>query len=225
MSRRPDLRLWAPLWAGLALFAWREASRPAPEPEPPPARATSLPLPALVAQSSKPQRYELLPARSTVRFRVDHGDDTGLWTCAGVRGRLELDPDPTRCVLELQLDLATLEPAGTGTTALDLAHLLGVNRHGEVTYRATLQTTTQAPLPGLLHRVWLGSLYFGNRVVRQPMAVWQCAMPAQPLRLQGHGPVAWHTYGLPHRRLLGLFEENYGVSLGLDLAWQRSTNR
>jgi hypothetical protein len=141
-----------------------------------------------------------------------------------VKGTLDLEPDGTG-ELELVLDLATLQPlhgaAGGGDRGIDLAHVLGVYRGSTIVYRARLAATTTSDLPGVSQRTFLGTLRLGSQVLTQPMQLWQCALPGQPLRLQGHGTVAADQYGLPTRRWLALFPEDHAVTLGLDLAWRR----
>lgn len=218
-----DLRVWLPLAIAGVCFGLRAT------PTPPPAplgevRAITLPAMHGLPPSTKPQRLELDPERSSVRFLVSGLAQELLVACPGVKGTLDLAPNGTG-ELELVLDLATLQTlhgaAGGDDRGIDVAHVLGVYRGSTIVYRARLAATTTSDLPGVSQRTFLGTLRLGSQVLTQPMQLWQCSLPGQPLRLQGHGTVAADQYGLPTRRWLALFPEDHAVTLGLDLAWRR----
>lgn len=218
-----DPRVWLPLAIAGVCFGLR--ATPIPPPAPLDAvRAITLPELRGLPPSTKPQQLELDPERSSVRFLVAGLPQELLVACPGVKGTLDLAPNGTG-ELELVLDLATLQPlhgaAGGGDRGIDVAHVLGVYRGSTIVYRARLAATTSSDLPGVSQRTFLGTLRLGSQVLAQPMQLWQCSLPGQPLRLQGHGTVAADQYGLPTRRWLALFPEDHAVTLGLDLAWRR----
>ena len=218
-----DPRVWLPLAIAGVCFGLR--ATPIPPPAPLDAvRAITLPELRGLPPSTRPQQLELDPERSSVRFLVAGLPQELLVACPGVKGTLDLAPNGTG-ELELVLDLATLQPlhgaAGGGDRGIDVAHVLGVYRGSTIVYRARLAATTSSDLPGVSQRTFLGTLRLGSQVLAQPMQLWQCSLPGQPLRLQGHGTVAADQYGLPTRRWLALFPEDHAVTLGLDLAWRR----
>jgi len=223
-----DWRLWLPLAIAAIAGAGRELTiSPMPATEPP-VTALALPRPRLLTLPVRDQAYDLDADRSCVRFLVEGEGQELLVQCAVVSGSLELRAEPADSVLELRLDLGSVVPTAprqAGEPAVDLRHLLGVHRGNELAFRGSLLSTSTAPVPGLLHHLWLGTMRFGNRLVRQPIALWQTALPGQPLRLQGHGTVEVEPYGLPRRVWLGLVEERHVVTLGLDLAWKRRASR
>lgn len=219
-----DPRVWLPLALAAAALLVRETTWQHVLDATPHSEAIELPIPRLVAGPQHDQSYDLDAAHSSVRFLVGSEGRELLVRCPVVQGRLDLRADPAASVLELRLDLASLVPVVPGEGGepeAGLRHLLGIRRGEEIIYRATLVSTSTAPVPGLLHRLWQGSLRFGGRIVRQPMGLWQTALPGQPLRLQGYGTVGTDAYGLPRRSWLGLVEEHHVVTLGLDLAWKR----
>lgn len=223
-----DWRLWLPLAIGTVAWAGREVTAAPVAAAEPPVTALALPLPRLLTLPVRDQVYDLDAERSYVRFLVEGEGEELLVQCPVVSGSLELRADPAASVLELRLDLGSVVPTEEGPrseAAIDLRHLLGVHRGNELIFRGTLLSTSTAPVPGLLHHLWLGTMRFGNRVVRQPIALWQTALPGQPVRLQGHGTVAVEPYGLPRRVWLGLVQERHVVTLGLDLAWKRRASR
>lgn len=201
-------------------FAWRALPQK-PSPPLPAIRATDLPTLPNLPPGKKNLDLELDAEHSSVRFLVTGLDEDLLVGCPAVTGRLVLTDAGTHGVLELQLDLASLEPLQGAERGLDLAHVLGVHRGATITYRGELVATTSSDLPGVQQRTWLGQLRFGAQVLLQPMQLWQCSLPGKPLRLQGHGTVAGDRYGLPTRHWLALFPEAHAVTLGLDLAWRR----
>ncbi|MBM4063333.1 MAG: hypothetical protein FJ265_19875 [Planctomycetes bacterium] len=219
-----DPRVWLPAALAALLLGSREALRPGSPTSPAAAAAVELPTPKLVPAGPRDQAYDLDAARSSVRFLVEGEGRELLATCSVTSGRLDLRADAPSSTIELQLDLGSLVPAAGDGTALpeaELLHLLGVHRGVEVSYRGTLTSTTTAPLPGLVHRLWTGSFRFGHRAVRQQVGLWQAALPGQPLRLQGYGTVVADDYGLPVRSWLGFAPERHAITLGLDLAWRR----
>lgn len=224
-----DPRVWLPLALASVVWAGREATQPPPLPPLPHADGVPLPVPTLLTLPNRDQGYDLDPAASCVRFQVEGEGQKSLFQCHVCSGKLDLRADPRDSTLELRLDLASLAPVGAPAAVLatlDLQHLLGVHRGSEIAYRGNLlSTATASPIPGLLQRVWLGTLRFGNRVVRQPIALWQTALPGQPVRMQGYGTVGVEPYGLPRRDWLGLVRERHVVTLGLDLAWKRRQPR
>lgn len=220
-----DPRVWLPLLLAGSWFAAR-ARPPAVEPPAPPAVALALPPMHGLPPSSKEQNLELDAEHSSVRFLVTGLRGELLVACPSVQGSLKLLAGGAGGELELRLDLASLVPLHDstvhgGTGGVDVPHVLGVHRGSEIVYRANLVATTGSDLPGVVQRTFLGTLRFGSRVMQQPMQLWQCSLPGQPLRLQGHGTVAAETYGLPKRRWLALIDEGHAVTLGLDLAWRR----
>lgn len=223
-----DPRVWLPIACAAGVLAGREATFSHSPADVVHAEAIELPVPNLVVLPGRDQSYDLDPEHSSVRFLVQGSGRELLVRCPAVRGRLDLRADAATSTIELQLDLASLAPVaeagGTGP-APDLRSLLGIHRGDEISYRATLLSTATSPVPGLVHRLWLGSMRFGGRTVRQPMGLWQTALPGQPLRLQGYGTVGADAYGLPRRSWFGIVEQHHVVTLGLDLAWKRRTTR
>lgn len=219
-----DVRIWGPLALAIAAVCWRGA----PQRSLPPAtiaRAVELPAIRAATEPAGDVDYVLDPERSSVRFLVDVGGGERLATCARVSGRLRVRDGGERRELELALDLGSLQPVDAGLPPLDLWQLLGVHRGSQVLYRANQIRRADSGLPGVSQRLWLGSLRFDGRVVQQPMELWQTLLPGQPLRLQGHGSVAAHTYGLPARSWFGLAHASHVVTLGLDLAFRRDRGR
>lgn len=218
-----DPRVWAPALLGIAFFAPR--ALPAPV-APTASRPQAIVLPSLhgAPATGTAQDLELLPERSAVHFLVQGPRGELLVACPACSGSLHLDAKGQQGSLELRLDLTSL-PNATPDTGLDVHHVLGVHRSAEVVYRGTLVATTSSDLPGVQRLTFLGLLYFGDRALQQPMQLWQCSLPGQPLRLQGHGTVLGANYGLPSRRWLGLLDERHDVTLGLDLAWRRARGR
>lgn len=217
-----DARIWVPAVLGILMFLPRAWPATPPPPSP---RASAVAMPAL--HGSPPTRtaasFELVPEHSAVHFLVRGPRGELQVPCPGVRGTLQIDPKGPGTTLELHLDLTSL-PTAAGAS-LDVHHVLGVHRSAEVVYRGALATTTSSDLPGVQRLLFLGRLHFGDRAVQQPMQLWQCSLPGQPLRLQGHGTVSGAAFGLPTRRWLGLLTERHEVTLGLDLAWRRSRDR
>jgi hypothetical protein len=207
-----DLRVWLPAVLAAAVFLPRAL---------PVAMPAARPAVAAMPPATTDLRYELDAAASTVRFHAAGPRGELLVACTGLRGALELPATAAGGSLDLHLDLGSLQPIGSDTSGFDLAHVLGVHRGSELSYHAKLVATTTTDLPGVTQRTWLGRLQFGVRSVRQPMQLWQCSLPGQPLRLQGHGTVAGDDYGLPRRHWLGLYTEPAQVTLGLDLVWRR----
>lgn len=220
VTGRFDLRVVGPFAVALLCFLPRALPEPAPVPPP---TALALPLPALHATAvpKSDQRFELDAERSSVRFLVHDGAGDLLVQCPAVTGQLHFGAGNDAGTLELRLDLASLRPVGDGPAAIDLVDLLGIHRGEDVSFRGALVATTTIDLPGVSQRTWLGNLRFGSRVVQQALQTWQCSLPGQPLRLQGHGTVAGAHYGLPPQSLLGLFAHSHDVTLGLDLAFRR----
>jgi hypothetical protein len=220
MHPAADPRVWLPAALALVCFAPRRLPQPEP-PRPTAVAGTTLPTMRGLPLPTTEQHYELDAEASTVRFQAEGPRGTLLVACTGLAGSLRLGAGSAGGTLDLVLDLGSLqtivEPAG----GFDLAHLLGVHRGSEIRYHAELLATTTTDLPGTSQRTWLGLLRFGVRAVRQPMQLWQCSLPGQPLRLQGHGTVAGDDFGLPRRHLLGVITEHSSVTLGLDLVWRR----
>lgn len=219
-----DPRVLGPLAFAVACFAFRALPRPDEASAATP-RAIELPPVAAAAAPRTETSYELDPTRSTARFLVEGDGGELLAGCSRIAGSLRLDPRRDAGELELRLDLGSLEPSTENRQGIDLHRLLGVHRGGEIVYRATLARTATTPVPGVGERVWLGTLRLGGRAVRQPIQTYLCALPGQPLRLQGHGTVDVADYGLPRRTWFGLLEESHDVTLGLDLAFRRATGR
>jgi len=214
-----DPCVWLPALLGIAAFLPAALPRPAAAPGP---RPTAIALPAL---------HGLPPGSTRLRFEVDHDDSQAhflvrgprgelLTRCPALRGELELDGKAGTGHLELQLDLSAI-PTDDGDRGLGVHHVLGAHRTTVITYQGDLVATTRTDLPGVQLLTFVGRLVFGERVLQQPMQLWTCQLPGKPLRLQGHGTVAASSFGLPARRLLGVFAENHEVTLGLDLAWRR----
>jgi hypothetical protein len=218
-----DPRVLGPIAVATAVFLWRPL--PAPAPAPVPARAVELPpLHGQVAPRDDAD-YVLDGDRSTVRFLVgDRGRDH-LAVCRRANGRLRLPASGAPAEFELELDLGSLQPVAAEAAGLDLWELLGVHRGSQLVYRASARRHTTSELPGLTQVLWLGTLRLDDRIVQQPMELWQVRLPGQPLRLQGHGSVAGDTYGLPARSWYGLPTHSHVVTLGLDLVWRRRRDR
>ncbi|MBL9078704.1 MAG: hypothetical protein JNL08_14435 [Planctomycetes bacterium] len=219
-----DLRVCGPIAIAALLFWWRPGTLPPPAPTPT-ARAVALPALQVPAESTQDADYELDPARSVVRFLVEDAAGRQLAVCQRASGRLRVRRGGAERELELDLELGSLAPVDASGAGLDLWHELGVHRGSEIAYRATQLAATTTNLPGVTARLWLGSLRLDGRVVRQPMELWQVALPGQPLRLQGHGTVPRETYGLPARGWLGFGTNAHDVTLGLDLVWRRHRAR
>ncbi|MCU0864702.1 MAG: hypothetical protein MUC36_12970 [Planctomycetes bacterium] len=215
-----DLRVWLPVALAAAMFVPRMTPVP-PAVAADAAAGTTLPTIRGLPPATTEQHYELDAAASTVRFHATGPRGELLVACTGLRGELHLPAGGQGGTFELHLDLGSLQTLTADAGSFDLAHVLGVHRGSELSYRADLVATTSTDLPGVTQRTWLGLLRFGVRAVRQPMQLWQCSLPGQPLRLQGHGTVAGDDYGLPRRHLLGVYTEHAAVTLGLDLVWRR----
>jgi hypothetical protein len=221
-----DLRTWLPLVAACAVFAVRETMRTEAAAVPPPARSVTLPqLQGPVAQPRK-ATYELDRERSSVRFLLRSNGSESLFQCPVVEGTYTTSQEDGGMHLELELDIGSLVPFGSGGTAdavQQLRDLLGVNRAETVRYHAGLVSRASTPLPGLSQLVWQGDLHFGGRTVRQAMSLWQTLLPGQPPRLQGHGTVPTDAYGIGRSAWFGLVNDHHVVTLGIDLGWQRSS--
>lgn len=219
-----DLRVVGPLVVAAACLATRLFPPVTKAPSPPP-RASELPAPFVLPAPKGDVAYELDPAKSTVRFLVEGQDGELLAACTQFSGHVRLATQPDASELELDLDLGALETVGTAASSIDLHRLLGVHLGARIHYRAKLVRTSTTPVPGVTERVWLGTLYLDQRSMRQPMQLWQCSLPGQPMRMQGHGTVDVADYGLPRRGWFGMFQEKHTVTLGLDLAWRRQGAR
>lgn len=219
-----DVRIWGPLALAIAAVCWRGAPQ-RPQPPATTARAVALPTVRAAPEPHGDVDYVLDPERSSVRFLVDGTGGDHLAVCAHVSGRLRIRDGDDRRELELALDLGSLQPVDDAAPPLDLWQLLGVHRSSQVLYRAHQIRSADSGLPGVTQRLWLGTLRFDGSVVQQPMELWQTLLRGQPLRLQGHGPVAADTYGLPTRGWFGLTHPSHVVILGLDLAFRRDRGR
>jgi hypothetical protein len=218
-----DPRVFAPALAGLALLAPRALP---PAAAGPPARASGVALPALhgLPVAAGEERYELDAIDSVARFLVAGPRGELLTQCPAVRGTLRLASGGTVGELELRFELASLAPVAAAP-GIDVHHVLGVLRGSDAVYRGTLVEVSSSDLPGVRALTFLGTLVLGDRVVRQAMRLWWCALPGRAARLQGHGPVPSDAIGLPERRSLGLWPERPTVALGVDLAWRRRRGR
>jgi hypothetical protein len=169
--------------------------------------------------------YELDRGRSSVRFLLRSNGRESMFQCPVVDGTYTTSQEDGGMHLELQFDLGSLVPVGSGASVdavQQLRDLLGVNRAETVRYRAELVSRASTPLPGLSQLVWQGDLHFGGRTVRQAMSLWQTLLPGQPPRLQGHGTVPTDAYGIGRSAWFGLVQDHHVVTLGIDLGWQRS---
>lgn len=216
--------VWGPLLLGALAFGAREGTRPVAVAHPAPGRATALPMLRNGAAPTKATEYDLDLERSTIRFLLRSGSSECRFDCPLAQGNLVLSAKDAECRLELALDLASLRPAApcndsAGPTVL--RELLGVHRAGDIRFRGDLVSRASVPIPVLHLLTWNGPLRFGSTVVRQPLQLWQTAIPGQPLRLQGHGTVTTDAYGLRRDGWLGIFPQEHVVTLGLDLAWKR----
>lgn len=218
-----DARVWLPAVLAIGLFAFR--AMPVP-PSPLPTASPSIALPAMrgLPTPTTAQQWDLSASDSSVRFLVEGPRGKLLATCHVASGTLDLAAPAQTGELELRLDLTSLTRSDAETD-LDVHHVLGVHRTSEVIYRGRLLATTSCDLPGVRRLLFMGPLHFDDRVVQQPMQLWQCSLPGQPMRLQGHGSVQAAAFGLPARTWLGLFPEEHTVTLGLDLAWRRRRAR
>lgn len=219
-----DARVWLPIACAAVCFALRLRAPAVPGLAPAP-RVVTLPTIHGAPAAKGDVAYVLDPERSTVRFLAQTGNGDLLFACRTVSGTLRLCSNEVDSELQLRLDLASLVPVGEGSTPIDLQRLLGVHSSSEIVYRATLQRSSTSIVPAVTEHIWIGTLRVGSRRKRQPMQLWQSALPGQPLRLQGHGTVDITEYGLPRRTWLGLAEEHHVVTLGLDLAWRRARPR
>lgn len=220
-----DPRTWLPLVAACLLFAGREALRTRAAPVPEAARAVMLPQFTGPAAQPRRARYELDRARSSVRFLLRSNGRESLFQCPVVDGTYITSQDDGGVQLELEFELGSLVPAGSGATAgavQQLRDLLGVNRAETVRYKASLVSRATTPIPGLSQLVWQGDLHFGGRTVRQAMSLWQTLLPGMPPRLQGHGTVPTDAYGIGRSAWFGLVQDHHVVTLGIDLGWQRT---
>jgi hypothetical protein len=222
--RRLDVRVWLPALVALAVFVPRALPAPPPEPSP---RARSIRLPQLhgVPVKAERQRFELDPDASSVRVLVRGPRGRLLVQCERIGGELTIGPAPDDGELILRLDLASLRPLPDPAPGPGVRQVTGVLGDVEVGYRGRLVATTTSDLPGVREDRWLGTIHFGNRVLRQPMQLWRSWLPGRPLRLQGHGTVSGAQLGLPSRTWFGLFQQPHDVTLGLDLAWRRVRDR
>lgn len=215
---------WLKVIGPLAVAAAMFVPRAWPTPEPPPrALAQPLLLPPMHAQppAKAVRHFELDVEHSSVRFHVE-SDSGDLWVnCPQASGTLRLGTTATDGELELHLPLASLQPMPGVAAPIDLPHVLGVHRGDEIVLRVTLAATTELDLPGVTVRWWHGGLGFGSQVRRQMLQTWMCALPGQPLRLQAHGTVSAHDYGLPRRGLFSFLDARNDLTLGLDLAFRR----
>lgn len=228
MTRQPGFAVWGPALFAAVVFATRELTRP-PLPTPdPPGHAIALPMLRTGAQPRSRTEYRLDLPRSCIRFLVTAAGVEHAYDCLLAQGELVLGGRDDEARFRLVLDLASLRPAPSDADPADpqvLRDLLGVHSGDEVVFLGNLLARTTAPVPVLQMLTWLGTLRFGGRHVRQSLQVWQTAVPGQPIRLQGHGPVPTATYGLQRRGWLGLFSQPHVVTLGFDLAWQRQATR
>lgn len=216
-----DVRIWAPLLVATAAVLLRGGpSRPATRAVAP--RCVEVPALHAAAEPRDDADYVLDAGLSSVRFLVEGNGTQRLAACPRVAGHLRLRDGGSRRELELVFDLGSLQAVGSAPASLDLWQLLGVHRSSEICYRASLLRTSTSTLPGVTQRLWSGTLRLDDRVVRQPIQLWQVTLPGQPLRLQGHGSVTADTYGLPSHGWLGIHHQPpHVVTLGLDLAWRR----
>lgn len=219
-----DPRIVLPAVVAAACFALRALPRDLGSP---PTEAHAVQLPQLHGVVSRAQqvRYELDPDASTVRFLVTDGQRQLLASCSRVEGTLTLGPGAADGALNLHLELASSRRLEQVPATLDVRHVLGVLGDLAIDYRATLHASTAVELRGLHRDLWLGTIHFGPRVVRQPIVLWRDQLPGRPLRTQGHGTVSGEAFGLPDRSWFGLFGEHHEVTLGLDLAWRRVRDR
>ncbi|MCA8951515.1 MAG: hypothetical protein KDE27_18555 [Planctomycetes bacterium] len=223
MNRRFDVAVFGPLIVAILIVGLRESTRASIVPEPPPGTAVALPMVRGHATPKRALAYDVDGERSGLRFLVRRGSAEQLFRCDGVRGSLVLG-ETGDARLQLDFDLGALRAVGDPSApaaGFDLWDVLGTSSDAEVRYEASLVSTASTPLPCLTQKVWVGTLRFGGRIVRQPMVLWQTALPGQPLRLQGHGPVRADAYGLLRHTLPTPLREPYEVFLGLDLAWTR----
>lgn len=223
MPRRP-FALCGPLLVAAAVFAVRESTRPAHVEVAPSGQAVALPMLRTGALPRRRTTYRLDLPRSSVRFLVTDEGVEHTFDCGLAQGALVVGGADETASFDLLLDLASLRPAAVEADRADpmlVRQLLGVHSGEQVTFRGTLLARTTAPIPALQLLTWTGNLRFGGRHVRQTLQLWQTAVPGQPMRLQGHGPVPTATYGLHRHGWLGLFRKPHVVTLGLDLAWQR----
>lgn len=221
MSALRDPRVFVPLLLALLLFGAREVTRPQPAPPVEVVHSVELPVPRGEALPRKEQEYELDPEASVVRFLVRTEDEDLALACPDAKGHLVVSPDPASCRIDIEFDLGGLRGVDGSVSDELLWHVLGVHKNVAVEYRAGLVSLATTPLPAVRLCVFDGSLRFGGRIVRQPMELWQTALPGRPLHLMGHGTFAVDTYGLQPRGAFPFLHESHVVTLGLDLAWKR----
>lgn len=215
-----DVRVWGPMLVGIACFVPRALPPAAARPGMHPA-AVELPQPRGLPPATAAVHCELVGEQSSVRFHVTGPRGEMLATCSSISGDLRLDGKQGTGSLDLRLDLTSLTDDAP-LDGLDVHHVLGAMRTSSIAYHADLVATTRCDLPGVQRLLFLGRLHLGERTLLQPMELWQCSLPGQPMRTQGHGTVQAAVFGLPERRRFGIWPERHEVTLGLDLAWRRT---
>lgn len=220
-----DPRVWLPVLGAVALFVLRE--RPAADVAGAAPRLEVVTLPAVRASVPplRDQDFELDGERSTVRFAIDGASGPLVVACPLVEGKLALRRDERQSELQLKLDLASLQILTPGADPGELRELLGVRGSAELGYVARLQQSGTCGVPGVRELFFVGTMRCDDRVVQQPMVLWQPVLPGQPTRLQGHGTVSTAPYHLPARGWFGFARQSHVVTLGLDLVWKRPATR
>lgn len=220
-----DWRIFGPALVALCCFVPRALPSPAPAPA---AHARSIALPQMRIAASKPRErsFELDPERSSVRFLATGERGELLAECTRIEGRLDLGADTLDGALQLTLDLSSLRAldgnAGDGPSGgPGIRDVLGVLGDVGVEVRSKLVAVEVDDMPGVQLDTWVGTVRIGGRVLQQPMQLWRTMLPGARLRQQGHGTVGGAGFGLPAHGWLGLLEDHFDVTLGLDLAWRR----
>lgn len=214
-----EFRIWLPAVAAIACFATRALPKNSAAP-PVESRSVSLPQLHGMPMRARLRRFELREDDSSVRFHVTGIHQQVLVACQRMSGELLLGPKPDEGTLTLKLDLATLRSLSKDPSGISIPDVLGVFGNQEVVYHGKMVSVASSDLPGMVQTTWLGRIHFGSRVLAQPMQLWRCALPGQAIRLQGHGLAATNSLGLPYRSTLGVLDEHYTITLGLDLAWR-----
>lgn len=215
-----DVRIWGPFVVAAEAVLLRGSTDPG-APATTTARAVELPLLHGLPEPRGDAVYRLDPDRSSVRLRIGADGSERLLACGRCAGRLSIRDGGAARELELECDLAALQPVDPAQppgAPLPSPEATGAR---QLAVRATLQHGAATELPGVVRQQWSGSVRLAAREVAPAIELWQVSLPGQPLRLQGHAVLAGATFGPPSRSWLGLAQDSEVVVLGLDLAWRR----
>lgn len=219
MNWRMDWRVWLPALVAIACFGTRALPKVAATDQ---EKSRSITLPQLYGMPLKKRlrRFRLDADKSSARFDVKGRRRHMVAQCPKLEGELLLGPKPEQGTLTLRLDLSSLRSLSKDNADFSIPDVLDVLGNLEVVYHGTMVSAATSDLPGVMQTTWLGRVQFGSRVLAQPMQLWRCALPGQAIRLQGHGIAMANSLGLPNRFTMSLLDEQYAITLGLDLAWK-----